>query len=237
MSVSINKYISDTGFCSRRDADKYIEQARVEINGNIALKGNRVEDGDVVTVDGEKLKTNKKIIYLALHKPRGITTTTDTSDKYNIISYLNYPQRVFPIGRLDKPSEGLIFLTNNGDMVNKVLRAGNNHEKEYIVTVDKEITNEFLQRMRNGIRIDGVLTKKCTVVQLKKNTFKIILVQGLYRQIRKMCEACGYHVTQLVRTRIMHITLKGLPYGKWRLLTATEITELEKLVAKSKNEA
>lgn len=234
MSISINKYISNTGFCSRRQADNYIDQARVEINGNIALKGNRVHEGDVVTIDGERIgkkKLNK--IYIALHKPRGITSTTDLSDKTNIINYVNYTTRIFPIGRLDKPSEGLILLTNDGDMVNKVLRAGNNHQKEYEVTVDKEITNEFLQKMRNGIRIDGVVTKKCTVVQLKKNKFKIILVQGLYRQIRKMCEACGFHVTQLIRTRIMHLTLKNIPYGKWRLLTPAETKQLEELVQHS----
>jgi 23S rRNA pseudouridine2604 synthase len=232
-SFSINKYISDSGFCSRREADKLIEQFRVEINGSIALKGNRVMDGDVVTIDGEKMKTNKKAVYIALYKPRGITTTTDTTDKNNIISFINYKTRIFPIGRLDRPSEGLIFLTNDGDMVNKVLRAGNNHEKEYMVTVDKDITTEFLQKMRNGIRIDGVMTKKCKVEQLGKNKFKLILVQGLYRQIRKMCEACAYHVTQLIRTRIMHITIKNLPNGKWRYLTPDEVKKLEELVSSS----
>ncbi len=231
--ISVNKYISDSGFCSRREADKLIEQCRVEINGSVALKGNRVEDGDVVTVDGEKLKQSKKAIYIAFYKPRGIVTTTDITEKNNIISFINYKQRIFPIGRLDKPSEGLIFMTNDGDIVNKVLRAGNAHEKEYMVTVDKEITPIFLQKMRNGIKIDGVMTKKCTVTQISKNKFKIILVQGLYRQIRKMCEACEYHVTQLIRTRIMHITIKNLPNGKWRYFTPDEITQMELLLKDS----
>lgn len=230
MDTSINKYISDTGFCSRRQADTYIEQYRVEINGSIALKGNRVADGDVVTIDGEKIKTNKKVVYIALYKPRGITTTTDTTDKHNVISYINYKSRIFPVGRLDRPSEGLLLLTNDGDMVNKILRAGNNHEKEYVVTVEQEINQEFLQKMRNGIKIDGTVTKKCKVEQVSKNKFKIILVQGLYRQIRKMCEACNYHVTQLVRTRIMHLTIKNLAVGKWRYLTPDEIKKMEELV-------
>ncbi len=236
MDTSINKYISDLGFCSRREADKYIEQFRVEINGSIALKGNRVKEGDVVTIDGEKLKTTKKTVYIAFYKPRGITTTTDTTDKNNIISYINYKTRIFPIGRLDRPSEGLIFLTNDGDIVNKILRAGNNHEKEYIVTVDKDITGDFLQKMRNGIRIDGVMTRKCKVEQLGKNKIKLILVQGLYRQVRKMCEACGYHVTQLIRTRIMHLTIKNLAAGQWRYFTPEEIKQMEIALTQSKGE-
>jgi 23S rRNA pseudouridine2604 synthase len=233
MEISINKYISDSGFCSRREADRLIEQCRVEINNSIALKGNRVKEGDVVTVDGEKLKTNNKPVYIAFYKPRGITTTTDTTDKNNIISYINFPSRIFPVGRLDRPSEGLIFLTNNGDIVNKILRAGNRHEKEYLVTVDREVTGDFLQKLRSGIRIDGTVTKKCTVVQLGKNKFKIILVQGLYRQIRKMCEACDYHVTQLIRTRIMHLTIKNLAEGKWRYFTPGEINKMEAMLKDS----
>lgn len=234
MDTSINKYISDLGFCSRREADKYIEQFRVEINGSIALKGNRVKEGDVVTIDGEKLKTTKKTVYIAFYKPRGITTTTDTTDKNNIISYINYKSRIFPIGRLDRPSEGLIFLTNDGDIVNKILRAGNNHEKEYVVTVDREVTADALQKMRNGIRIDGVMTKKCKVEQLGKNKIKLILVQGLYRQVRKMCEACGYHVTQLIRTRIMHLTIKNLAPGQWRYFTTEEINKMEMALSNPK---
>ncbi len=230
MDTSINKYISDSGFCSRREADKLIEQCRVEINGSIALKGNRVANGDVITVDGEKLKSSKKPIYIALYKPRGIVTTTDTLEKNNVISYINFKSRIFPIGRLDRPSEGLLLLTNDGNIVNKILRAGNNHEKEYVVTVDKEVTLEFILKLRNGVRIDNVVTKKCNVTQVSKNKFKIILVQGLYRQIRKMCEACNYHVTQLVRTRIMHITIKDLPNGKWRYLTDDEVKQMEKAI-------
>ncbi len=236
MDTSINKYISDQGFCSRREADKYIEQFRVEINGSIALKGNRVQEGDIVTIDGEKLKTNKKTVYIAFYKPRGITTTTDITDKNNIISYINFKTRIFPIGRLDRPSEGLIFLTNDGDIVNKILRAGNSHEKEYVVTVDKDITTDFLQKMRNGIRIDGVMTKKCKVEQIGKNKFKLTLVQGLYRQVRKMCEACNYHVTQLIRTRIMHLTIKNLTAGHWRYFTPEEIKQMEMALSNSKGE-
>ena len=234
MDTSVNKYISDQGFCSRRQADVYIKQARVEINGNLAITGNRVQQGDVVTIDGEKIKTNQPDIYIALYKPRGIVTTTDTTDKNNIISFLNYPKRIFPVGRLDRPSEGLIIMTNNGDIVNKILRAGNAHDKEYVVTVDTEITHDFIQKLRTGVKIDGAKTKPCTVVQLGKNKFKIILAQGLYRQIRKMCEACNYHVTQLIRTRIMHLTLKGLTEGKWRYFTKDEITEMHHLLKDSK---
>jgi 23S rRNA pseudouridine2604 synthase len=235
VEISVNKYIADSGFCSRREADKYIEQFRVEINGSLALKGNRVKEGDVVTIDGEKLKSNKQVIYMAFYKPRGITTTTDTSDKNNIISFINYKQRIFPVGRLDRPSEGLIFLTNDGNIVNKILRAGNLHEKEYIVTVDKEIVLDFILKMRNGIRIEGKLTKKCKVEQIGKNKFKIVLVQGMYRQIRKMCDACNYHVTQLVRTRIMHINIKGLAPGKYRYFTKEEINELNLKLKNSSN--
>jgi 23S rRNA pseudouridine2604 synthase len=232
--LSLNKFISEQGYCSRREADKYIEQYRVEINGSIALKGARVQAGDVVTVDGERVKANnKKPIYIAFYKPRGITTTTDLTDKNNIISYLNYKSRIFPIGRLDRPSEGLIFLTNNGDMVNLVLRAGNKHEKEYVVTVDKDVTHEFINQLRNGIKIDGQVTQKCFVNSLGKNKFKIILQQGIYRQIRKMCDACGYHVTQLIRTRIMHISIKNIKPGTWRYFTPAEIDTLEKAVANS----
>jgi 23S rRNA pseudouridine2604 synthase len=233
-NTSINKYISESGFCSRREADKYIEQFRVEINGSIALKGNRVKAGDVITIDGEKLKTSKNTVYMAFYKPRGVTTTTDVTDKNNIISYINFKSRIFPVGRLDRPSEGLIFLTNDGNIVNKILRAGNNHEKEYIVTVDKEVTMEFLLKLRNGIRIDGGMTKKCNVVQVSKNKFKIILVQGLYRQIRKMCEACDYHVTQLIRTRIMHLTIKNLTPGQWRYFTPDEVKQMELTLKNSK---
>ncbi|SFD75739.1 ribosomal large subunit pseudouridine synthase F [Chitinophaga sp. CF118] len=233
MDKSINKYISETGFCSRREADKYIEQGRVTINDNIASKGNRVEDGDVVEVDGEPLKKKKATIYIALNKPKGITCTTDLKDKTNIIDYINFSSRIFPIGRLDKLSEGLIFLTNDGDIVNKILRAGNHHEKEYTVVVDKPINLEFIKAMRNGVRIMGVTTQKCFVQQETNDRFKIILTQGLNRQIRRMCEALGYNVRSLKRTRIMNMTLKDLAPGKWRYFTKEEISTINEMVATS----
>ncbi len=233
MDISINKYISDTGFCSRREADKYIEQGRVTINDNIASKGNRVGTGDVVEIDGEPLRKKKATVYIALNKPKGITCTTDLKDKTNIIDYVNYSSRIFPIGRLDKLSEGLIFLTNDGDIVNKILRAGNQHEKEYIVTVDKPLTPEFIKTMRSGVRIMGVYTKKCFVQQEGPQRFRIILIQGLNRQIRRMCEALGYAVTSLRRVRIMNITLKDLPPGQWRYFTKDEINTINTLVAGS----
>ena len=186
MDTSLNKYISETGFCSRREADKYIEQCRVTINGKDANKGNRVGENDIVLVDGEPIKKKQAAVYLLLNKPKGITCTTDLKDKTNIIDFVNFKSRIFPIGRLDKRSEGLIFLTNDGDIVNKILRAGNNHEKEYIVTVDKPITIDFINKMRNGVRILGTVTQKCFVKQEGPNRFKIILTQGLNRQIRRI---------------------------------------------------
>ena len=237
MDISLNKYISDTGFCSRREADKYIEQCRVSINGRDAHKGNRVKEGDDVRVDGEPLKKKKQTVYLALNKPKGVTCTSDLKDKTNIIDFVNYKSRVFPIGRLDKRSEGLIFLTNDGDIVNKILRAGNKHEKEYIVSVDKPVTIDFINKMRNGVRIPGTITQKCFVKQEGTDRFKIILTQGLNRQIRRMCEALGYNVESLKRTRIMNITLTGLPPGKWRYFTTVEINAISQLVANSSKTA
>ena len=233
MEKSLNKYISETGFCSRREADHYIEQGRVTINGIEATKGNRVMENDEVRVDGEKLKTKKAPVYIMLNKPKGITCTTDTKDKSNIVEYINYKSRIFPVGRLDKRSEGLIFLTNDGDIVNKILRAGNNHEKEYIVTVDKPLTSDFVQKMRSGVRILGVWTKKCFVKQEGPTRFRIILTQGLNRQIRRMCEAFGYKVEALKRIRIMNIKLQGLESGKWRYFTPDEISMINTLVATS----
>lgn len=233
MDKSLNKYISETGFCSRREADKFIEQARVSINGNIAIKGNRVQEADVVEIDGEPVKTKDKIVYLVFNKPVGVTCTTDLKDKDNIISFINYKSRIFPVGRLDKPSEGLIFLTNDGDIVNKILRAGNNHEKEYVVTVDKPINGDFIHKMSNGIRILDTVTKKCSVKQEGKNRFRIILVQGLNRQIRRMCQVCGYQVQTLKRVRIMNITITNLPVGKWRYFSVDEIKTIEDLLSKS----
>jgi 23S rRNA pseudouridine2604 synthase len=238
--ISVNKYIAETGFCSRRDADKYIEQFRVTINDSIALKGNRVKPGDIVLVDGESIdKKRKKVVpvYIAMHKPKGITCTTDTKDKTNIIDFIKYKSRIFPIGRLDKRSEGLIFLTNDGDIVNKILRAGNNHEKEYIVTVDKPLSIEDIKTMRGGMRILGVKTKACYVQLRNPNTFTIILTQGLNRQIRRMCEALGYTVTSLKRVRIMHISLKGIPQGTWRYFSKEELAEMNLLLKDSVNDS
>ena len=231
--ISLNKFISETGFCSRREADKLIEAGRVTVNGKLSKPGNRVTYTDVVKVDGEALQQKEKPIYIAFNKPVGVSSTTDRKDKYNIIDYIHHPKRIFPIGRLDKPSEGLIFLTNDGDIVNKILRAGNNHEKEYIVTVDKAITADFVKRMSNGIKILDTVTQKCFVKQESKFVFRIILTQGLNRQIRRMCEVLGYHVTRLVRIRIMNITLAGIAPGKWRYLTQPEIDAINKLVANS----
>ncbi|KAA3633183.1 MAG: 23S rRNA pseudouridine(2604) synthase RluF [Bacteroidetes bacterium] len=232
-STSLNKYISETGICSRREADKMIKAGRVKINGVVAISGNRVVEGDKVTIDDKAIKQKEKTVYLAFHKPVGITSTTDKKDKSNIIDYINYPKRIFPVGRLDKPSEGLLFLTNDGDIVNKILRAGNHHEKEYIVTVDKPITPEFIEKMGNGIPILGTVTKKCYVAKKSTFVFKIVLVQGLNRQIRRMCEYLGYNVVRLKRTRIMNIRLEGIAPGKWRYFSAKEIKTLNRLISDS----
>lgn len=237
LDTSLNKYISESGFCSRREADKYIEECRVTINGKDAHKGNRVKDGDDVRVDGEPLRKKQAAVYLMLNKPKGVTCTTDTKDKTNIIDYINYKTRIFPIGRLDKLSEGLIFLTNDGNMVNKILRAGNGHEKEYIVTVDKPVNHEFITQMRNGVKILSTITNKCFVKQEADNRFRIILTQGLNRQIRRMCETLGYRVTSLKRVRIMHISLSGLAPGKWRYFTAPEIESIQEMLKYSSNNA
>ncbi|MCP9750632.1 23S rRNA pseudouridine(2604) synthase RluF [Ferruginibacter sp. HRS2-29] len=237
MSISLNKYISDSGFCSRREADRYIEECRVTINGRDADKGNRVEEGDVVKIDGEPLKKKKAPVYILLNKPKGVTCTTDLKDKTNIIDFVNFKTRIFPIGRLDKLSEGLIFLTNDGDIVNKILRAGNGHEKEYVVNVDKPITPDFIKKMRNGVKILGTVTAPCFVKQEGDNRFKIILTQGLNRQIRRMCEALDYRVTALKRVRIMNITLSGLPTGKWRFFSPQELEAINSMVANSSKTA
>ena len=234
-SISLNKYISDTGICSRREADKFIETGRVLLNGVVAIKGNRVEEGDEVLLDGKPLHKNPKRIYIAFHKPRGLTCTTDLRDKTNVISYINHPQRIFPIGRLDKDSEGLIFLTNDGDIVNKILRSRNGHEKEYIVVVDKELAPDFVKRMSNGIPILGTTTKKCLVEKKGRSIFRIILTQGLNRQIRRMCEYLGYDVVKLKRTRIMSIKLDDLAPGKWRYFSEAEMQEIETLLEESTN--
>jgi 23S rRNA pseudouridine2604 synthase len=232
--IQINKYISNSGFCSRREADKLVEDARVTINDDIALPTSRVQAGDVIAIDGEKIKSKQRPIYIALNKPVGVTSTTDMSDKTNIIRFMNHPKRIFPVGRLDKDSEGLILLTNDGDIVNKILRSSNNNEKEYVVTVDKELTHEMIKQMGNGVRILGELTKPCYIRQEGQRRFRIILKQGLNRQIRRMCETFGYKVKTLKRIRIMHIQLGTLPTGKWRYLTSTEMEELEKALAYAK---
>ena len=226
--IQINKYISNSGFCSRREADKLVDDARVTINDDIALPTSRVQTGDVVAIDGEKIKSKQRPIYIALNKPVGVTSTTDMSDKTNIIRFMNHPKRIFPVGRLDKDSEGLILLTNDGDIVNKILRSSNNNEKEYVVSVDKELTHEMIKQMGTGVRILGEVTKPCYIRQEGQRRFRIILKQGLNRQIRRMCETFGYKVKTLKRIRIMHIHLGTLPTGKWRYLTPHEMDELEK---------
>lgn len=230
----INKFLSEAGYCSRRAADKLIEQRRVTINGKVPEMGTKIAPGDEVRVDGELIgKTEEKQVYLAFNKPIGIVCTTDTRvEKDNIIDYINYPTRIFPIGRLDKPSEGLIFLTSDGDIVNKILRARNNHEKEYEVTVNRPITTDFIKKMSNGIPILGTVTRKCNVEQLTKYTFKIILTQGLNRQIRRMCEYLDYKVVKLKRTRIMNVSL-DVPVGKWRHLTEEELQGINDLTSAS----
>ena len=230
----INKYLSEVGFCSRRKADKLLEAGKITINGKIPELGTKVLPEDEIRVNGKLIqKPKEKPVYIAFNKPIGIVCTTDTRvEKNNIIDYINYPKRIFPIGRLDKPSEGLIFLTNDGDIVNKILRARNNHEKEYIVKVNKPITANFIQKMQNGVPILDTVTRKCKVEKLGKYTFKIILTQGLNRQIRRMSEYLGYKVTKLKRIRIMNVNL-DIPVGKWRDLTKEELQEINRLVENS----
>ena len=235
MATRINKYLSEVGYCSRRRADKLIEEGKVTINGKIPEIGTKVEDGDQVAVQGQKIEKSKqqKNIYLAFNKPAGIVCTTDRGvEPDNIIDFIKYPKRIFPIGRLDKPSEGLIFLTNDGNIVNKILRARNNHEKEYIVSVNRFIDRKFIQRMSNGVEILDTITRNCFVKQLGPKKFKIILTQGLNRQIRRMCESLGYRVLSLKRVRIMNIKL-DIPTGKYRAFTKEELSELNRLLENS----
>jgi len=235
MATRINKYLSEVGFCSRRAADKLIEEGKVTINGEITEIGSKVEEGDQVEVEGQKIikSTKQKNIYLAFNKPIGIVCTTDRRvEPDNIIDFIKYPKRIFPIGRLDKQSEGLIFLTNDGDIVNKILRAKNNHEKEYIVSVNRPINKDFIQSMSDGVKILETITKNCFVKQLGPKKFKIILTQGLNRQIRRMCEALGYRVRSLKRVRIMNIKL-DVPKGKYRELSKEELLELNRLLENS----
>jgi 23S rRNA pseudouridine2604 synthase len=232
--IRINKYLSEVGYCSRRAADKLLEEGRITINGKIPELGTKVSDEDEIFVDGKSIKkTEQDFVYIAFNKPVGIVCTTDTKrEKNNIVDYINHPKRIFPIGRLDKPSEGLILLTSDGDIVNKILRARNNHEKEYLVRVDKPINEKFLDKMRNGVPILDTVTKKCEVEKIDTMTFRIVLTQGLNRQIRRMCEYLGYEVKKLKRIRIMNIKL-DLPVGKWRDLTDEEMHELNKLLSDS----
>ena len=232
-SINLNKYISSSGICSRREAEKFISEGRVTINGKPTQLGNRVAKRDVVKLDGRLVVPQNVTLYIALNKPVGIVSTTDEREPNNIIQHINYPDRLFPIGRLDKPSEGLIFLTNDGDIVNKILRAGNNHEKEYYVSVNKSITDDFVEKMGNGIPILGAVTKKCFVEKVSDKVFKIVLTQGLNRQIRRMCEYLGYEVTKLKRTRIMNVALGYLQSGDWRALTEEEMQEINKMISTS----
>lgn len=234
-SISLNKFISDTGYCSRREADKLIEAGRVLINDQVAEIGNRYYPGDIVEVDGSLIKAAKKekSVFIALNKPKGITTTTETHVPGNIISFVNHPKRIFPIGRLDKDSEGLIFLTNDGDIVNKILRAGNRHEKEYEVKLSQSVDKGFAAKMSSGVPILGTVTEPCKVQMTGRASFTITLTQGLNRQIRRMCEALGYKVISLKRTRIMNIRLGNLGLGKWRNLSEEELAEIYAMIKDS----
>ena len=238
-SIRLNKFISESGMCSRREADEHIEKGRVLINKKKAMIGDQVHVGDKVVVSGVALEPRKgdDIIFIALNKPVGIESTTEESVHNNIVRFVNHSKRIFPIGRLDKDSQGLIFLTNNGDLVNKILRAGNHHEKEYIVTVNKPLSQTVISSMANGVPMLGIMTKKCKVELITPNTFRIILIQGLNRQIRRMCEHFGYEVIKLERTRIMNIGLKGLPIGDWRDLTKSEMDTIDKLLSTSSGDS
>ncbi|MBR3580444.1 MAG: 23S rRNA pseudouridine(2604) synthase RluF [Lachnospiraceae bacterium] len=233
--IRINKYMAESGMCSRREADKLVADGKVYIDGVQAVMGSKVLPGQKVTVKGQDIKKNEDLVLIAFNKPVGIVSTTDKREKDNIIDYINYGKRIFPIGRLDKESEGLILLTNDGDIVNKILRAGNYHEKEYVVTVNKDITPEFLKAMSSGVPILDTVTRPCKIEQIDKKVFKIILTQGLNRQIRRMCEALGYRVRSLIRIRIMNIKLNHLKSGTYRNLTPKELEELRQMIADSSN--
>lgn len=232
-SVRLNKAISDSGYCSRREADTLIEKGRVTVNGEKSTLGDRVMPGDEVRVDGKLISENAAEVFIMLNKPVGITCTTDTRFDDNVVDFVKHPERIFPVGRLDKPSEGLLLLTNEGDIVNKILRAGNKHEKEYIVKVDRHVTDEFIKRMGSGIPILETVTKRCKVERVSRFEFRIILVQGLNRQIRRMCEYLGYEVVALQRIRLMNLVLGDLPVGEWRDLTVDELKTLRDSVKDS----
>lgn len=236
--IRINKFLSEAGVCSRREADRLIDAKEVTIDGRIAVTGDKVLDGQTVCLRGKEVKKEEKMILLALYKPVGIVCTAEKREKNNVIQYLNYPKRVFPIGRLDKDSEGLLLLTNNGEIVNKMMRAGNKHEKEYIVTVNKNISDSFIRGLAGGIPLVelGTTTRKCKVEKLSNRQFRIILTQGLNRQIRRMCEYFGYRVEKLVRVRIMNIELDGLKYGAYREVTEEEYQQLQEMIRYSSNQ-
>ena len=234
-SKRLNKAISDSGFCSRRQADKHIEQGLVSVNDKIAKLGDRAMPNDTIKVNNQPIIKNEELVYIALNKPVGITCTTDKRIEGNVVDFIKHKERIFHIGRLDKPSEGLLLMTNDGDIVNKILRAGNEHEKEYIVKVDRRITDEFLKRMSTGVPILDTVTKKCVVEKVGRYVFKITLIQGLNRQIRRMCEHLGYEVVSLKRLRIMNIHLDNLEIGEWRNLTEKELTELKNSLGASLN--
>ena len=233
LKTRLNKFISETGFCSRREADKLIGEGKVTVNGKIPEMGTQVSTADYIEISGNPLKNKEKLLYLAFNKPIGITCTTEHKVKGNIIDFINFPKRIFPIGRLDKPSQGLIFLTNDGDIVNKILRSGNNHEKEYIVTVDKPISPDFIKNMANGVPVLNTITKKCFVRKESKYVFRIILTEGLNRQIRRMCDHLGYAVVRLERLRIMNISIANLHIGKWRYITQKELAGINELISDS----
>jgi 23S rRNA pseudouridine2604 synthase len=232
--MRLNKHISESGLCSRREADAWIAAGRVTVNGAKGELGTQVKAGDVVRIDGQPLPAKKRAVYLALHKPRGVTSTTERDVPGNIVDFVGYAERIFPVGRLDKDSEGLILLTNDGDIVNEILRVEHGHEKEYRVTVEPAITDTFIAMMAAGVRIGGEKTKPATVTRISKNEFRIVLTQGLNRQIRRMCSALGWRVKRLVRVRIMHIRLGDLPPGRWRELTDAEVAPLLAILAHGK---
>lgn len=236
-SVRLNKYIADSGFCSRREADELIRQKKVTIDDLTAELGSRVNEGMTVKIDGKPILPDDDLVYIAVYKPTEITCTTDERRGDNIITWFGYPKRIFPVGRLDRNSEGLIFMTNDGSIVNKILRAGNYHEKEYVVTVDKDLTDDFLNSMATGVPVLDTVTRPCKVKKQGPRTFRIILTQGLNRQIRRMCEHLGYEVTRLVRVRIMHVSLGSMKSGEWRYLTPKEVRELKRLTEVSNNAA
>lgn len=233
--VRINKYLSEAGVCSRREADRFIEAGKITVDGKLAVMGTKVDGTQRICVEGKEVLHNESMILLAFNKPIGIVCTTQKKEKNNIVDYIQYPQRIYPIGRLDKDSQGLILMTNNGDIVNKMMRAHNMHEKEYIVEVDKPITEEFLKGMAKGVPILDTVTRECKITKTGTKSFRIIITQGLNRQIRRMCEYFGYKVIKLERIRIMNIKLGKLAQGKYRNINEVELNELEKLIQKSAN--